>query len=118
MMVVILTPVDGIIRWLPRGFSCSPYKGSMLYVGDRHVDSDEMIRLYLNCGIQGVYDWEGIFTDSYLHGTTTVIFDTSAVAIIDKIEYGSDDWHSWLSEYREKNCVLEREQKVQQAHHG
>ncbi|HHG6922633.1 TPA: helix-turn-helix domain-containing protein, partial [Klebsiella pneumoniae] len=21
---VILTPVDGIIRWLPRGFSCSP----------------------------------------------------------------------------------------------
>ena len=25
MMVVILTPVDGIIRWLPRGFSCSPY---------------------------------------------------------------------------------------------
>ncbi|WP_431195804.1 DUF4113 domain-containing protein [Klebsiella pneumoniae] len=22
-MVVILTPVDGIIRWLPRGFSCS-----------------------------------------------------------------------------------------------
>ncbi|MBO1456246.1 hypothetical protein J4H05_21960 [Enterobacter hormaechei] len=88
MMVVILTPVDGIIRWLPRGFSCS------------------------------LYDWEGIFTDSYLHGTTTVIFDTSAVAIIDKIEYGSDDWHSWLSEYREKNCVLEREQKVQQAHHG
>ncbi|WP_221177549.1 hypothetical protein, partial [Klebsiella pneumoniae] len=26
MMVVILTPVDGIIRWLPRGFSCSPSK--------------------------------------------------------------------------------------------
>ncbi len=25
MMVVILTPVDGIIRWLPRGFSCSPF---------------------------------------------------------------------------------------------
>ena len=25
MMVVILTPVDGIIRWLPRGFSCSPH---------------------------------------------------------------------------------------------
>ncbi|MGP6981784.1 hypothetical protein ACTZQ7_26990, partial [Klebsiella pneumoniae] len=27
MMVVILTPVDGIIRWLPRGFSCSPILG-------------------------------------------------------------------------------------------
>ncbi len=27
MMVVILTPVDGIIRWLPRGFSCS--RGSL-----------------------------------------------------------------------------------------
>ncbi|WP_316442758.1 hypothetical protein, partial [Escherichia coli] len=24
MMVVILTPVDGIIRWLPRGFTRSP----------------------------------------------------------------------------------------------
>ncbi|MBW7603337.1 hypothetical protein K1J29_23815, partial [Enterobacter hormaechei] len=28
MMVVILTPVDGIIRWLPRGFSCSPFTHS------------------------------------------------------------------------------------------
>ncbi|OAT16016.1 hypothetical protein M977_04666 [Buttiauxella gaviniae ATCC 51604] len=84
-------------------------------MGNRHVDSDEMIRLYLNCGIQGVYDWEGMFTDSYLHGTTTVIFDTSVVDIIDSIEYGSDGWHSWLSEYREKNGVLERKQEIQQA---
>lgn len=30
MMVVILTPVDGIIRWLPRGFSCSRYLGVSL----------------------------------------------------------------------------------------
>ncbi len=30
MMVVILTPVDGIIRWLPRGFSCSPPEGVSL----------------------------------------------------------------------------------------
>ena len=30
MMVVILTPVDGIIRWLPRGFSCSPLSGVSL----------------------------------------------------------------------------------------
>ncbi len=29
MMVVILTPVDGIIRWLPRGFSCSRLKTSI-----------------------------------------------------------------------------------------
>lgn len=33
MMVVILTPVDGIIRWLPRGFSCSP-----IYEGGAEVD--------------------------------------------------------------------------------
>ncbi|HHX7168995.1 TPA: hypothetical protein ACVG64_002024 [Enterobacter hormaechei] len=101
---------------------CEPqyrtYRGRMLYVGNRHIDSDEMIRLYLDCGVQGVYDWEGMFTDSYLHGTTTVIFDTSAVGIIDSIEYGSDGWHSWLSEYREKNSVLEREQEVQQTHRG
>lgn len=30
MMVVILTPVDGIIRWLPRGFSCSLQAGVSL----------------------------------------------------------------------------------------
>lgn len=31
MMVVILTPVDGIIRWLPRGFSCSRTKPYLIY---------------------------------------------------------------------------------------
>ncbi len=30
MMVVILTPVDGIIRWLPRGFSCSPFSDEQI----------------------------------------------------------------------------------------
>lgn len=39
MMVVILTPVDGIIRWLPRGFSCShrksPPQGEILIVSAR-----------------------------------------------------------------------------------
>lgn len=39
-------------------------------MGNRHVDSDELIRLYLSCGIKGAYDWEGIFTHGYLHGTT------------------------------------------------
>lgn len=38
MMVVILTPVDGIIRWLPRGFSCSPLMG--------HLKGRSAIRLY------------------------------------------------------------------------
>lgn len=57
------------------------HKGKMSYSGNRHVDSHELIRLYLSCGIQGVYDWEGIFTDSYLHGTTTVIFDVDTLDI-------------------------------------
>lgn len=30
MMVVILTPVDGIIRWLPRGFSCSRFMDDII----------------------------------------------------------------------------------------
>ncbi|MDZ9534345.1 hypothetical protein SNC32_03825, partial [Escherichia coli] len=34
MMVVILTPVDGIIRWLPRGFSCSPNSEVNFYMGN------------------------------------------------------------------------------------
>lgn len=73
------------------------YRGNMLYLGNRHIDSEELIRLYLSCGIQGVYDWEGMFTDNYLHGTTTVIFDTSAVTIVDDIEYGTDSWHSLMN---------------------
>lgn len=61
-------------------------RGKLFCQGNRHVDSDEMIRLYLQCGIQGIYDWEGMYTDSYLHGTTTVIFDTNAVDILDVTE--------------------------------
>ncbi len=39
MMVVILTPVDGIIRWLPRGFSCSPATGVVTDKGVPQSDS-------------------------------------------------------------------------------
>ncbi|CAM8681367.1 MULTISPECIES: hypothetical protein [Leclercia] len=61
-------------------------KGSLIYEGNRHVEPAELISLYMSCGIQGVYDWEGIFTDSYLHGTTTVIFDTDVLDIREVIE--------------------------------
>lgn len=48
-----------------------------------------------------------IFMGRYFYGTTTVIFDTDAVGIINCVEYGSN---SWLNKYREKNDVVEREQ--------
>lgn len=57
------------------------YKGKVLCTGNRYIESDEMIRLYKQCGIHGVYDWEGMFTDGYLHGTTTVIFDFCSLEI-------------------------------------
>ncbi|MFL7881836.1 MULTISPECIES: hypothetical protein [Enterobacter cloacae complex] len=41
MMVVILTPVDGIIRWLPRGFSCSPFEHR-----DREKRIEEKLRYH------------------------------------------------------------------------
>lgn len=100
----------GLNRFVLKKPEYTNYKGRMVYSRHTPVETDELIRLYLACGIQGVYDWEGEFTDSYLHGTTTVIFDTSAVGIIDCIEYGSDGWERWLNEYREKNSVLERDQ--------
>lgn len=47
MMVVILTPVDGIIRWLPRGFSCSPNDTSVgeisLKTGDNALNGEETV---------------------------------------------------------------------------
>ncbi len=39
MMVVILTPVDGIIRWLPRGFSCSPTMDTHLFFEGELIDA-------------------------------------------------------------------------------
>lgn len=41
MMVVILTPVDGIIRWLPRGFSCS--REPLTYEPDYAPVADPML---------------------------------------------------------------------------
>lgn len=40
MMVVILTPVDGIIRWLPRGFSCSQRKLTLRDFGHEIIKKD------------------------------------------------------------------------------
>ncbi|CAH3748452.1 hypothetical protein ACNQ05_23915 [Enterobacter cloacae complex sp.6701062] len=73
-------PVDiefgnGLNRFVLKKPCYTKYKGKMVYSGHTPVETDELIRLYLTCGIQGVYDWEGEFTDSYLHGTTTVIFE-------------------------------------------
>lgn len=76
------------------------YRGRTTYAGNSPVDTSELIRLYLACGIQGVYDWEREFTDSYLHGITTVIFDTTAVTIIDDIEYGTANWNILMDDSR------------------
>ncbi|MGN8352124.1 integrase core domain-containing protein, partial [Klebsiella pneumoniae] len=47
MMVVILTPVDGIIRWLPRGFSCSPkYEEVYLKAYSSVTDAKKQLSAY------------------------------------------------------------------------
>lgn len=61
-------------------------QGKILYVDNRGLSDDEQILIYKRCGIHGVYDWEGMFTDAYLHGTTTVIFDSSVLQIEEIIE--------------------------------
>ncbi|MBD8165431.1 hypothetical protein [Erwinia persicina] len=72
---------DGLVEPVYESF-----RGKILYRGIRHLDEKKLIKLYKSCGIHGVYDWEGIFTDTYLHGTTTIIFDFSELEIVEVIE--------------------------------
>jgi len=65
------------------------YQGKIFFNGHRGLSSNEVIALYLSCGIHGVYDWEGAWTDGYLQGTTTVIFDFSVLVIREVIEVGT-----------------------------
>jgi hypothetical protein len=60
--------------------------GKTYYSGLKHIDDNAVIELYKSCGLQGVYDWEGEFTDSYLCGVTTIIFEFSGLTIKDVIE--------------------------------
>lgn len=62
------------------------HRGRTILTGTRGLDSDEIIKLFKTCGVHGVHDWEGIFTDAYLKGTTTVIFDVSVLIIKEIIE--------------------------------
>ncbi|WP_455865333.1 hypothetical protein [Pantoea agglomerans] len=89
-------------RYLPLGVSTSldgrlgyesfkepfyePYKGKMLCNRHRRFEDDEVIQLYKSCGIHGIHDWEGIYTDTYLHGTTTVLFDFTELKMLEIIE--------------------------------
>lgn len=61
-------------------------KGRIVRMGSVCLECDEIISLYKQCGIHGVYDWEGIFTDGYLHGTTTIIFNFSELRIREVVE--------------------------------
>ncbi|MFK0372221.1 hypothetical protein ACIQT3_18905 [Enterobacter sichuanensis] len=61
-------------------------KGKIVHMGPAGLDCDEVISLYKQCGIHGVYDWEGMFTDGYLHGTTIIMFDFSELRIREVIE--------------------------------
>lgn len=62
MMVVILTPVDGIIRWLPRGFSCSRDGASMREIQIRVLKGLSMLSK----------GWPGIFAEA----AQTLAFET------------------------------------------
>ncbi|HCM9673919.1 TPA: hypothetical protein N5O16_004179 [Enterobacter roggenkampii] len=61
-------------------------EGKTVHMGSVGLDSDEIISLYKKCGIHGVYDWEGIFTDGYLQGTTIIMFNFSELRIREVIE--------------------------------
>ncbi len=89
-------------RYAPVGLSCSlgngprwhtlkmpfyqTYQGKTIFHKHKGLSSNEAIALYRICGIHGVYDWEDAWTDSYLLGTVTVIFDFSVLVIREVIE--------------------------------
>lgn len=79
--LVGLSNYEGLVEQVYESF-----RGKTRYKGIRHLDGDKLINLYKSCGIHGVYDWEGYFTDSYLHGSTTIIFDFSELEIVEVIE--------------------------------
>jgi hypothetical protein len=66
------------------------YQGKTIFHKHEGLCSEEAISLYRSCGIQGVHEWEGPSTDSYLRGTTTVIFDCSVLLIRDVFEITPD----------------------------
>ncbi len=94
-------------RYTPVGLSCSlgdgpdwhalkmpfyqTYQGKIIFSGHRGIFGDDIIAIYRSCGIHGVYDWEGAWTDGYLQGTTTVLFDFSVLVIREVIEVGTAD---------------------------
>lgn len=55
--------------------------GKTHFIGKEGVLVEEQIELFRRCGIHGVHDWEGEWTDAYLKGSTTVIFDVSVIEI-------------------------------------
>lgn len=60
--------------------------GKSFFYGYNCLDKNKIIEMYKVCGIHGIYDWEGNFTDGYLRGTTTIMFEFSELIITDVIE--------------------------------
>lgn len=54
-------------------------KGGTLYTGEQGVPEEDTVALYKACGLHGVYNWEGAWTDSYLKGPSIVIFDLTVL---------------------------------------
>lgn len=51
------------------------------YIERSYLSDNELIALYKNCGLHGVDDWEGCFTDAYIKGRTIIVFDFSILTI-------------------------------------
>ncbi|WP_367144350.1 hypothetical protein [Pantoea stewartii] len=54
--------------------------------GKMGMGGNDLICLYKACGIHGVYYWEGVWTDPFYRGPTTIIFDFACLKITDIIE--------------------------------
>lgn len=61
-------------------------RGKTQFTGFRNLDQDQVINLYKSCGVHGINNWEGYWTDGYFSGPTTILFDFSELKIIEVIE--------------------------------
>lgn len=57
-----------------------------LYSPPLKIPENDAIDMYKSCGIHGVYDWEGQFTEEYMHGLTILMFNFSELKILEVIE--------------------------------
>lgn len=64
------------------------FRDSCAFPDEESFNSCENLRIKLlqDAGFSAISDFEGVFTDSYLHGQTVLLLDTSKIRIVAKLK--------------------------------